>query len=224
MEWPATVPASIAGVAAGGADAADAGARKASDDAGSSHLRSRGRRRRTATGATAPPEPTRAIARRTQTAPPAVEAPPPSLSAPARGAEAREANTPTVRHARGASGELAEAESALALPAPDAAPAPAKTRSATRPKESSAGRTEARRRRCAGGREQAEAHACDSRYGASQSGRDGREAGSAPAKDRGCKKVIAAIRKRDAPKSVSVYRLGRASLGRGARGRAVLFV
>ena len=83
-----------------------------------------------ATGATAPPEPTRAIARRTQTAPPAVEAPPPSLSAPQE--EPKRAK-PTRRRVRpqGASGELAGAESALALPAPDAAPAPAKKRSAT---------------------------------------------------------------------------------------------
>jgi hypothetical protein len=83
-----------------------------------------------ATGTTAPPEPIRAIARRTQTAPPAVEAPPPSLSAPQ---EEPKRTKPTRRRARpqSAAGELAGTESAVALPAPAETPAPAKKRGTT---------------------------------------------------------------------------------------------
>ncbi len=87
-----------------------------------------------ATGATAPPEPSRAIARRAQATPPAVEPPPPSLSVPS---EEPKRTKPTRRRARTrtAPGELAGAESALALPAPDEQPAPAKKRGTTaRPK------------------------------------------------------------------------------------------
>ncbi|HEY1884325.1 MAG TPA: Rne/Rng family ribonuclease [Candidatus Cybelea sp.] len=83
-----------------------------------------------ATGATAPPEPTRAIARRAQATPPAVEPPPPSLSVPP---EEPKRTKPTRRRARTgtAPGEPARAESAIALPAPEAKPAPAKKRATT---------------------------------------------------------------------------------------------
>jgi ribonuclease G len=69
------------------------------------------------TGATAPPEPTRAIATRRQASPPALEAPPPSLSAP----EEKPKRTKPARRqapARGVTAELEGAASALALPAP----------------------------------------------------------------------------------------------------------
>ena len=69
------------------------------------------------TGATAPPEPSRAIARVAE-APPAVEAPPPSLSVPAedpmRTKPARRRRTPRAD----VTGELEGSASALALPAP----------------------------------------------------------------------------------------------------------
>ena len=87
-------------------------------DAGSSHLRSDRRGSRTANGTTAPPEPSRAIATRGQASPPAVEAPPPSLSAPA---EKPKLTKPARRRkpARGVAAELEGAASAIALPAPD---------------------------------------------------------------------------------------------------------
>jgi hypothetical protein len=71
------------------------------------------------TGATAPPEPSRAIAavRESKAAPPAVEAPPPSLSAPEeelkRTKPARRRRAPRAA----AAGELEGTASALALPA-----------------------------------------------------------------------------------------------------------
>ena len=70
------------------------------------------------TGATAPPEPSRAIATRGQASPPAVEAPPPSLSAPA---EKPKLTKPARRRTpvRGVAAELEGAASAIALPAPD---------------------------------------------------------------------------------------------------------
>ncbi len=69
------------------------------------------------TGATAPPEPSRAIATRRQPSPPALEAPPPSLSAPE---EKVKRTKPTRRRtpARSATAELEAPVSALALPAP----------------------------------------------------------------------------------------------------------
>jgi ribonuclease G len=69
------------------------------------------------TGATAPPEPSRAIATRRQPSPPALEAPPPSLSAPE---EKVKRTKPSRRRApaRGVPAELEAAASALALPAP----------------------------------------------------------------------------------------------------------
>jgi hypothetical protein len=70
------------------------------------------------TGATAAPEPSRAIATRGQASPPAVEPPPPSLSAPA---EKPKLTKPVRRRrpARGVAAELEGAASAIALPAPD---------------------------------------------------------------------------------------------------------
>ncbi len=69
------------------------------------------------TGTTAPPQPSRAIAKRAQT-PPAVEAPPPSLTAPEeepkRATPARRRRAPRAE----AAGELEAAAGALALPAP----------------------------------------------------------------------------------------------------------
>jgi hypothetical protein len=74
-----------------------------------------------ATGETAAREPSRAIARRSDT-PPAVDAPPPSLSAPAeepkRTKPARRRRAPR----KGATGELEGSASALALPAADEKP------------------------------------------------------------------------------------------------------
>ena len=68
------------------------------------------------TGATAPPEPNRAIARRTQARPPALEAPPPSLSVPAedpkRTKPTRRRRTPRA----GAPSELEAGAKPLALP------------------------------------------------------------------------------------------------------------
>jgi ribonuclease G len=69
------------------------------------------------TGATAPPEPSRAIATRRHASPPALEAPPPSLSAP----EEKPKRTKPARRrapARAVTAELEGAASALALPAP----------------------------------------------------------------------------------------------------------
>ncbi|MGC9991015.1 MAG: Rne/Rng family ribonuclease [Candidatus Cybelea sp.] len=69
------------------------------------------------TGATAPPEPSRAIATRRQASPPALEAPPPSLSAP----EEKPKRTKPARRrtpARGITAELETPVSALALAAP----------------------------------------------------------------------------------------------------------
>jgi len=68
------------------------------------------------TGATAPPEPSRAIAPRRAARPPALEAPPPSLSAPE---EKPKRTTPARRRApaRGVTAEVKAAPSALALPA-----------------------------------------------------------------------------------------------------------
>ncbi|HLY02331.1 MAG TPA: Rne/Rng family ribonuclease [Candidatus Cybelea sp.] len=69
------------------------------------------------TGATAPPEPSRAIATRRAAVPPAVEAPPPSLSAP----EEKPKRTKPARRrtpARAVTAEVEGAASALALPAP----------------------------------------------------------------------------------------------------------
>ncbi len=75
------------------------------------------------TGATAPPEPNRAIARRAAAPPPALEAPPPSLSAPAEDAKrakpSRRRRTPRAE----ATSELQPSAEALALP-----PAESKTR------------------------------------------------------------------------------------------------
>jgi hypothetical protein len=70
------------------------------------------------TGATAPPEPSRAIATRGQATPPAVEPPPPSLSAPA---EKPKLTKPARRRkpVRSVAAELEGAASAIALPAPD---------------------------------------------------------------------------------------------------------
>ncbi|HEX4013076.1 MAG TPA: Rne/Rng family ribonuclease [Candidatus Cybelea sp.] len=70
-----------------------------------------------ATGATAPPEPMRAIARRAA-ATPAVEPPPPSLSAPQ---EEPKRTKPARRRTgtRAASGELTKAADPIALPAPE---------------------------------------------------------------------------------------------------------
>jgi ribonuclease G len=72
------------------------------------------------TGATAPPEPSRAIATIVEAPPPAVEAPPPSLVAPPE----RPKRTKPARRRRAASdagsaGELEGSASALALPAPE---------------------------------------------------------------------------------------------------------
>jgi ribonuclease G len=69
------------------------------------------------TGATAPPEPSRAIATRGQATPPAVEPPPPSLSAPP---EKPKLTKPARRRksAPGVAAELEGAASAIALPAP----------------------------------------------------------------------------------------------------------
>jgi hypothetical protein len=70
------------------------------------------------TGATAPPEPSRAIATRGQAPPPALEPPPPSLSAP----EQKPKLTKPARRrkpARGVAAELEGAASPIALPAPD---------------------------------------------------------------------------------------------------------
>ncbi|HEV3090222.1 MAG TPA: Rne/Rng family ribonuclease [Candidatus Cybelea sp.] len=70
------------------------------------------------TGTTAPPEPSRAVATRARSAPPAVEAPPPSLSAPAqeppkrtRPARRRTTTSTSVK------AELAATPAAIALPA-----------------------------------------------------------------------------------------------------------
>jgi hypothetical protein len=69
------------------------------------------------TGATAPPEPSRAIATRRQASPPALEAPPPSLSAPEeKPKRAKPASRRTP--ARGVTAQVEAAASALALPAP----------------------------------------------------------------------------------------------------------
>jgi ribonuclease G len=69
------------------------------------------------TGATAPPEPSRAIATRRAASPPALEAPPPSLSAPQeKPRRAKPARRPAP--ARAVTAKLEEAASALALPAP----------------------------------------------------------------------------------------------------------
>ena len=74
------------------------------------------------TGATAPPEPSRAIAPRSRTAPPAVEAPPQSLRVP----EEEPKRTKPVRRRRvpraAVAGELDAAASALALPVPETKP------------------------------------------------------------------------------------------------------
>ena len=69
------------------------------------------------TGATAPPEPSRAIATRRQASPPALEAPPPSLSAP----EEKPKRTKPARRRTPARSVTAEVEApiAIALPAPD---------------------------------------------------------------------------------------------------------
>ncbi|HYL26917.1 MAG TPA: ribonuclease E/G, partial [Candidatus Nitrosotalea sp.] len=71
------------------------------------------------TGATAPPEPSRAIVTRSEAGPPAVEAPPPSLTAPAD--ETKRTKPARRRRTKAAdvSGELAASASALALPSPE---------------------------------------------------------------------------------------------------------
>jgi ribonuclease G len=75
-----------------------------------------------ATGATAPPEPSRAIAPRSRTVPPAVEAPPQSLRAPEEEPK-RTKPVPRRRMPRApVAGELDSAASALALPVPEAKP------------------------------------------------------------------------------------------------------
>ena len=83
------------------------------------------------TGATAPPEPSRAIASRSRTSPPAVEGPPPSLSAP----EEEPKRTRPSRRRRAPRAEIAvELEgtgSALALPPPE--PKPRRTRKKAEP-------------------------------------------------------------------------------------------
>jgi len=71
------------------------------------------------TGATAPPEPSRAIVNRSAAAPPAVEPPPPSLSAPAEETKRTKPARPRRTKAAGASGEIEGSASALALPAPE---------------------------------------------------------------------------------------------------------
>ncbi len=80
------------------------------------------------TGATAPPEPSRAIARITEARPPAVEAPPPSLAAPEedpkRTKPARRRRTPRAE----VTGELEGSASTLALATPAS-----KTRRARKP-------------------------------------------------------------------------------------------
>jgi ribonuclease G len=83
------------------------------------------------TGATAPREPSRAIAPVSEAAPPALEGPPPSLSAPPddfkRAKPTRRRRVPRAA----ASGELESAGSALALPAAkETAPKPRRTRKA----------------------------------------------------------------------------------------------
>ncbi len=72
------------------------------------------------TGATAPPEPSRAIVRTARTTPPAVDAPPPSLSLPAE--EPKPTKPARRRRAvpSGAKPELKGVASAIALPAPEA--------------------------------------------------------------------------------------------------------
>ena len=84
-----------------------------------------------ATGTTAAPEPSRAIAR-LDAAPPAVEAPPPSLSAPVEEPKP----TKPARRRRGSrtepqtAGELGGSASALALPIPEAKPRRTRKKSA----------------------------------------------------------------------------------------------
>jgi ribonuclease G len=72
------------------------------------------------TGTTAPPEPSRAIARTARAVPPAVDAPPPSLSLPVE--EPKPTKPARRRRAvpSGAKAELEGAASAIALPAPEA--------------------------------------------------------------------------------------------------------
>jgi ribonuclease G len=74
-----------------------------------------------ATGSTAPPEPSRAIATVVETRPPAVEPPPPSLSAPA---EETKRTKPARRRrtVKTVAGELEGSASALALPPPERKP------------------------------------------------------------------------------------------------------
>jgi ribonuclease G len=85
------------------------------------------------TGAVAPPEPTRAIAPRSEAPPPAVEAPPPSLSAPPedpmRTKPTRRRRTPRAS----VTGEIEGGASALALPVPEP-----KTRRARKPAQATA--------------------------------------------------------------------------------------
>jgi ribonuclease G len=93
------------------------------------------------TGVVAPAEPSRAIAPRTQ-APPAVEAPPPSLTAP----NEEPKRTKPARRRRAAStspGELESAASALALPTTEGKPKRTRSRKAA---DESSGGTEKRKR------------------------------------------------------------------------------
>ncbi len=83
------------------------------------------------TGTVAPPEPSRAIATVSETSPPAVKAPPPSLSVPE---EPPKRTKPARRRAparTSVSAELKGAASAIALPVPDKKPARARKSTAT---------------------------------------------------------------------------------------------
>ena len=88
-----------------------------------------------ATGATAPPEPSRAIAPAVEAPPPAVEAPPPSLTAPPEEPKRTKPSRRRRATSGGPAGELEGGASALALP--DAGEKPKRTRS--RKKAASAG-------------------------------------------------------------------------------------
>jgi len=103
------------------------------------------------TGVTAPPEPSRAIAR-VPAAPPAVEPPPPSLSAPS---EEPKRTKPARRHkaaAQGVAGELEGTASALALPSSDAKPKRARaSRKKNESSEPKAEKPAAKRKRSATG-------------------------------------------------------------------------
>ena len=105
-----------------------------------------------ATGVTAAPEPSRAIAKASGSPPPAVEPPPPSLSArtedPKRTKPVRRRRTPRTQQV---SGELESAPAAIALPAADSKPRRARKSAASETAETGGDAKPAPRKRKAAG-------------------------------------------------------------------------